>query len=128
MASPSLLWFIGRKLWYLGKQRGYVTPGDLLADFYGISTIKYLVAVVSLIALIPYCLIQLIGIGKALEASTSGTLSYDFGVIMALVGIAIYTIIGGIRAIVRTDILQAVLSGGIVLIGGGIVLANAGGF
>jgi len=126
IASPFLLWFIGRKIWYLGKKKGYITPADMLGDFYNSKVIKYLVGIIGLIAILPYSLIQLVGIGKALEASTAGILTYDVGVIMALVGIATYTIIGGIRAIVWTDILQAMLFGGLMIIGGILVFNEAG--
>lgn len=126
VASPFLLWFIGRKIWYLGKTKGYVTPGDMLGDFYDSKIVKYLVGVISLVALLPYSLIQLVGIGKALEASTSGLLTYNMGVIIALIGIGVYTIIGGIRAIIWTDILQAVLFGGLMLIGGYLVFTATG--
>ncbi len=127
VASPMLLWFIGRRLWTLGKENGYITPGDLLADFYKSSAVRFLVAIISLLALIPYCLIQLVGIGKALTTATGGAAPYWVGIVFAILGIAIYTYLGGMRAIVWTDILQACMFGAVMLIGVTIVLKQAGG-
>ena len=126
VASPFLLWFIGRKIWHLGREKGYVTPADMLGDFYNSIVVKYIVGIIGLLAILPYSLIQLVGIGKALEASTDGILNYETGVLIALSAIAIYTIIGGIRAIVWTDILQGVLFGGLMIIGAVLVFNEAG--
>lgn len=127
VGSPLLMWFIGRKVWLLGRRHGYITPADLLADFYESNAVRYLVATVSLLALVPYCLIQLIGIGKVLCASTNGVIPYWFGVAVAVAGIAVYTYMGGVRAIVWTDALQAVLFGLMMLVGAGVALYAAGG-
>lgn len=127
VGSPLLMWFIGRRIWALGRQCGYITPGELLADFYKSNTVRYLVAGVCLLALLPYSLVQLIGIGKVLEASTDGAIPYWIGVALAVFSIAVYTYLGGVRAIVLTDILQASLFGAMMLIGAGVALYAAGG-
>jgi len=129
VVSPLLMWFIGRRIWELGKQKGYITPADMLADIFQSETIRYLVAFISLLALVPYCLIQLVGIGKVLESVSNETLpyAYEIGVSMAAFGILVYTYLGGIKAIVWTDIIQALMFGILMLVGGGIALYAAGG-
>ena len=76
VGTPLLLWFIGRKMWFLGKKNGYITPGDLLADFHKSKYVRLLTGLISIAALIPYCLVQLIGIGKVVASSTGGDIPF----------------------------------------------------
>lgn len=106
---PLLLWFVGRKMWLFARVRGYITPGDLLSDFYSSNNIKLLSAVISIAALIPYSVIQFVGMGKVISSSTGGSISYATGVILAAMTTLIYISSGGIRAIILTDIIQGLL-------------------
>ena len=128
VGSPMLLWIIGRRFWELSQKNGYVTPGDLLADFYDSRFVRYLVAAISLVALVPYSLIQLVGVAKVLEAATNGAAPYWVGIVLSVLGISVYTYIGGMRAIVWTDIIQGILFGILMLVGAGIAIFAAGGF
>ncbi len=127
VGSPLLLWFIGRHIWRQGREHGYITPADLLADFYKSHTVRLIVACICILALIPYCLIQLVGIGKVLEVATHGALPYVYGVVLSAVGIAVYTYLGGVRAIIWTDALQAVVFGLLMLVGATVAVKAAGG-
>jgi len=109
VASPLLLWLLGRRIWELSESKNYLTPADFFADRFQSKTIGYIVAVLCVIALIPYCAIQLIGIGKALESGSEGFVSYHIGVLLAVAGVSFYSMIGGIRAVIWSDILQAVM-------------------
>ena len=109
MLAPIAAWVLGRKLWKLGKRHGYITPGDLLADRYKSSLVRFLTGAISVLALVPYTLVQLVGIGKVFEASTHGTISYSLGVAITAIATALYTVVGGVRAIVWTDVIQGCL-------------------
>lgn len=128
VASPVLLYFLGRRIWALGKKHKYMTPGDLLSDRYNSQSLKVMVGVISIIALIPYSMIQVVGIGKVIEVGTSGVIPYWGGVVMAITGIGIYSYIGGIRAIVWTDIVQAILFVIVMLIGAALAISLTDGF
>jgi len=127
LSAPLMAWFIGRKIWLLGRERGYITPADLLADYYRIKGVRLLVALVSILALVPYCLIQFVGVGKVIAAATGGALPYSLGIILVASVTAFYSIFGGVRAIVWTDILQGVLFLSVILFGAAIAYLYAGG-
>jgi len=76
VASPILLYFLGRRIWALGKKHNYVTPGDLLGDRYHSRFLKVVVGFLSIIALVPYTMIQIIGIGTIIEIGTKGDIPY----------------------------------------------------
>ncbi|MFC1771656.1 sodium:solute symporter [Candidatus Margulisiibacteriota bacterium] len=126
-AAPLLVWFIGKKVWLLGKKKGHITQGDMIAGSYHSSKLHYIVAVISLIALLPYCLIQLVGIGKILAVSTNNLVPYWAGVLIATLAIGLYSFFGGMKAIVWTDVLQGLIFGAILLFGCCIVVIESGG-
>ena len=127
VASPMLAWFLGRRIWQQGRQHGFVTPADLLAHHYRSDTIRVLTAVICLLALLPYCLIQLMGVGKVVSVVTDGSIPYSVAVCAAAATVAVYTLFGGIRAVIGTDVLQAVIFGAVMLLGAVAVVKASGG-
>ena len=116
MLAPLAVWILGRRIWLLGKQHGYITPGDLLDDRYNSTLLRRLCGAISIFALLPYIMVQMVGIGKVLEVSTNGAISFPLGVMIAAVATALYTVLGGVRAIIWTDIIQGLLFLGVALL------------
>ena len=96
-------------MWKLGKVKGYVTPGDMLGDFFQSHSVKFWAGAVGLLALLPYAVAQLVAIGKTFEALTDGNVTYFWGVTIASASIAAYLYFGGARAVVWTDMAQGFL-------------------
>ncbi len=123
-----LFWFFSRKIWILGRNKDYITPGDLLSDFYKSQAIRYIVALISILAIIPYALIQLVGIGKAISGATNGFVSYELVILCTGVVTAFYVYAGGVRAILWTDVFQAVLFFAVIIISCVVAVSVSGGF
>lgn len=105
--GPVLIWVFGTRMWALGRRYGYVTPGDLLAGYYDASRrIRLLSAVVGVAVLFPYATIQLSGIAKAVAGVTEGAINYSTGILLVAVAVAVYSIFGGSRAVVWSDVIQ----------------------
>lgn len=121
VASPFLLWFIGRHIWKLANRHGFLTPGDLFEHVFNSRSSRYLSAAICLTALVPYCLIQLVGVGKVVEASTNGVITYEMAVLGISFAILGYSLIGGVRAVIWTDAVQAVIFA-VILFGGAFAL------
>ena len=127
LIAPLLAWFIGRKFWLLSRQHGYITPADLLADLYQSQYVRVLTAIICVLALIPYSLIQFVGVGKVIDSSTSGEVPYWAGVFLAMLVTSFYTFAGGIRAIIWTDILQGTIFLAVIGLGAGAAIYFLGG-
>ena len=82
IVSPMMIYLIGRPVWYLGKKYGFMTQGDLLGDYYDSKLLRTVVAVVSLIFLIPYLQAQIIGGGHIFESVTEGKVPFMWGCII----------------------------------------------
>ena len=49
---------LGTRIWALGKKFGYITPADLIADFYESETVRVIVALVSVVFTLMYIQVQ----------------------------------------------------------------------
>ncbi|MCS7144297.1 MAG: sodium:solute symporter family protein [Archaeoglobaceae archaeon] len=93
-----LLSYYAPKIWRMGKEKGLITPGDLVASRYGELTAK-IMAIVVAIALIPYTSIQFVGISFLL----GNAMSFEAGVVLSAIIIALWALLGGLRSVAWTD-------------------------
>ncbi len=111
------IYLLGGRLWRLGRAKGYVTPADMVADYYGSQVIlRLLVALVAFLFVIPYVMMQ-IKAGGELSAVLfkQYPMSFEIGAVVLAAVIALYVMIGGMRSVAWTDALQCILlAGGMV--------------
>lgn len=121
-------YFIGRKVWILGKKHGYITPPELIGERFKSDALRLVFLAVMVVFTLPYLATQAIGGGIALEQLTEGEVSYELGAIIVTAVIIIYVTIGGMRGDAYTDVLQGVLMVTVMIAAVGIVSAGLGGF
>lgn len=124
VVSPLMVYYIGRPVWNLGKKYNFITPADLLADYYQSETVRVLVAGISLVFLIPYLQSQLMGAGYIFEAVTEGRVSFFMGTLFLYIIMIAYLLMGGFRVLAWTDTLQGILMIFLVWVGGLVVLGS----
>lgn len=105
IATIGLLLIFSRRVWSMARERGWVSPGEMLADLYGTPVMAMLVSVIYLVALIPYASAQLKGIGEAVAGLAGGDY-YSSGVILGIVVMIVWSLIAGMWSIAATDALQ----------------------
>ncbi|HLA41001.1 MAG TPA: hypothetical protein VJ417_13450, partial [Candidatus Glassbacteria bacterium] len=144
----ALIWIIGKPLWALGKRHGYITPSDLVADYYNSDLLRVLIALLGIVYIIPYAVLQFKGGGYLFQVITqnsdvhagwfelSGGMirigplaasTYVFGALLLASITMIYTIMGGMRAVCWTDVFQGGLLVIGMLAGGAITIWKLGG-
>lgn len=107
-----------KRQWMLGKRFGYVTPGEMLADYFRGNFIRILVVVVTLFFSIPYLGVQLGASGYLFNVLTDGLVARDFGMWILSLVVLIYVATGGLRAVAYVDTLQCILlAAGITTLG-----------
>lgn len=104
-----LVAIFGPRFWLAGKKYNYLTPAELLGDRYGSKTLEVVAAVASIIFLIPYSAVQLIGIGTLLEGMSGGAIPYMAGLVIGILVAIAWAMIGGMRSVAWTDSLQALI-------------------
>ncbi len=96
----------GSRIWALGKRFGYITPADMLADFYESEAVRVVVALVSVVFSILYIQVQAKGLGYILSAASGDRISFELGTLILLSVAAAYLMAGGLRAVYWTDVVQ----------------------
>ena len=127
VVSPLMIYIIGRPTWYLGKKYNYMTQGELVGDYYESKGLRYLVAIVSLIFLVPYLQSQIAAGGIIFETITEGRVSYLMGCVILYAVIISYILLGGFKAVAWTDTVQGILMIVMIWIAGGVVLMKTTG-
>ncbi|MEM9822629.1 MAG: sodium:solute symporter family protein [Bacteroidota bacterium] len=110
-AFAALSFFIiGHKVWQLGKDKGYLTPPELIYGETGSQSLRYLYASIMVIYTLPYLALQIIGGGYILENLTGGQIPYLLGTILLTVFTIAYVLIGGMTSVAKTDLKQGLLA------------------
>ncbi|MHA1598816.1 MAG: sodium:solute symporter family protein [Alphaproteobacteria bacterium] len=117
-----------KRQWMLGKRFGYVTPGEMLADYFQGDAIRILVVAVALLFSIPYLGVQLGASGFLFNVLTDGQISANVGMWVLSAVVLIYVATGGLRAVAYVDTLQCILLALGIIITGFIALNAAGGW
>ena len=104
----AITYVLGPRIWALGKKFGYITPADMLADFYESEAVRVSVAIVSVLFTILYIQVQAQGLGYIINIASGDRISFELGTLILLVVAATYLMAGGLRAVYWTDVIQGV--------------------
>ncbi len=117
-----------KRQWMIGKKFGFVTPGEMLSNYFRSDTIRLLVVLVALVFSVPYLGIQLRASGFLFNVLTDGLFDVTTGMILLSLVVIIYVASGGLRAVAYVDTMQCILLAGGIIILGIISLSYIGGF
>lgn len=106
--TGAITYVLGTRVWALGRRFGYITPADLLADFYESEAVRVVTALVSVVFTILYIQVQAQGLGYIINVATDGRVSFEIGTLILITIAAAYLMAGGIRAVYWTDVLQGI--------------------
>lgn len=127
-AGVSLVAVFGPRFWAVGRKYGFVTPYEMLGNRYGNRWVAFAAGLVSLVFLIPYSAVQLAGVGYLLAGMTDGGIPFGVGIVVATVLAIVFSYIAGIRSVMWTDSLQAVMMLLAAVLATGLVVSKLGGF
>jgi SSS family solute:Na+ symporter len=117
-----------KRQWMLGKRYGFVTPGEMLGEYYDSEFLRILVLIVALIFAVPFTGMQINAAGALLAYISNGALD-RVGAMWLLSGIVfVYVGFGGLRAVAYVGALQALMLGAGIVAIGVIIYWQAGGF
>ena len=102
-------YLIGDRVWRIGKQKGLITPAELIFDRFPNQPLKLIFLGVMVIFTLPYLTLQPIGAGYLLENLTGGQIPYFLGATLLTLAIVFYVCIGGMNSVALTDVFQGIL-------------------
>jgi SSS family solute:Na+ symporter len=109
--APTIMY----RLWLLGKQYGYTTPGDFFMHRYNSRALKLLISVICVICIIPYISVQVSGVANGIVTTTEGNIGFWIGVAVLVFYMYVHVLGGGNKAVVGTDLFAAIVGISIIL-------------
>ena len=93
----------------LAKAHKFITVGDFINWRYQSKQLRMIVNIVLILTLVSYALGNFKAVGLLLESASGGTISFATAIICLAFIMAIYESMGGMRAVVWTDIIQGLM-------------------
>jgi len=131
------IYLLGNRMRKLGKAYNYVTPADLVGDYYGGSAVRLLAATTSALYVLPYVIMQIKAGGylaqrlfpnaPPLEFLGGSFTMYETGVWALSFLTMAYVLVGGMRSVAWTDVIQGILLLSGMIVAGLATLAYFGG-
>ncbi|MBY4676685.1 sodium:solute symporter family protein [Marinobacterium arenosum] len=106
---PIVIWSVGPRVADLGRKRGYLTQGDLLADHYDSKPLGVFAGLIGVVALVPYLTIQIAGAGLLFQAATDGLVPFWLGALLAFLVVTAYVFCSGLSGIGWTNLMQGIM-------------------
>jgi solute:Na+ symporter, SSS family len=112
---PLTIFFIGTRLWALGKKFGHQTQVSYFRDRWECNHIGTVIFALSAAMLVPYMIISIMGGGTVLaDISTSGEthqplIAYPVGCAIVAVVVTLNVFLGGMRGTVWVNVLQTIM-------------------
>ncbi|MBB4684847.1 sodium:solute symporter family protein [Amycolatopsis jiangsuensis] len=98
-----VLFFLAKRLWQMGKDRGYLTQGDFLEDRFSSRALGTLSAVLGVIFVLPYLQLQITGLGLIVRLVTGDQASGTLSMVAGSVLVVAFVLWAGLRGVAATS-------------------------
>jgi SSS family solute:Na+ symporter len=98
-----VLFFLAKRLWTMGRDRGYLTQGDFLEDRYSSRTLGTLSAVLGVLFVLPYLQLQITGLGLIVRLVTGDNASGTLSMVTGSVLVVAFVLWAGLRGVAATS-------------------------
>src|SRR5436190_19250620 len=109
LVIPLTIFFIGTRLWAIGKKFGHQTQVAFFRDRWECGTIGTLIFTLSIVMLIPYMIISIMGGGRVLHDISNGHVAYWLGCAIVALVVTVNVFFGGMRGTVWVNVFQTIL-------------------
>jgi solute:Na+ symporter, SSS family len=127
LVIPVVFFFIGTRIWALGKRRGYLTPVQFFRERWDSNGLGLLIFIVQVLLLIPYLLIGVMGGGSTLTQVTDGQVPDWVGGLVICAVVLAYVTYGGMRGTIWVNVFQTVVLLGLGFIAFWVIIDKLGG-
>jgi SSS family solute:Na+ symporter len=103
------LYFLGPRLWWLSKRRGYLTQADFIENVYRSKLLGTISAIFGVVFLLPYLQVQITGLGLILQLATGNAANGTLSMIIGFVLVVAFVLWSGIRGVVTTSYFKDVI-------------------
>ena len=118
--------FFAKRVWFLGKRYGFITPGDMYAYYFGNESLRWLVVITAFLYSCFYSAVQFMAAGALFHWVTG--FPFTWGAVFLASIVLFYVAAGGLRASTWVGMLQCILLVVGIAIIGVFVLKQFGGW
>jgi len=122
-----LIWYFGPRIWILGKEYHFTTPGDLLGTYYESDLMRIYTVIVSVLFNIAYIVAQLLAGGILLNVLSGNVISLRLGIVIIAVVVIIHVTTSGLRGIAWLDFFNGLLILSLLFLFGITIIVVTGG-
>lgn len=127
LVVPAVFFFIGTRVWALGKRHGYLTPVQFFRERWESDGLGLLLFVVQIALLVPYLLIGVMGGGSTLTQVTDGQTPPWVGGLVVCAVVLTYVTYGGMRGTIWVNVFQTLVLLTLGLVAFGTIVGKIGG-
>ena len=109
IVAPCVFFFVGTRLWAIGKQHGYFTQVQYFRERWNSGGLGLLLFVVIVALIVPYLLIGVMGGGITLHQITKGQIPQWLGGLLVCAVVFIYVCYGGVRGTAWANTFQTLV-------------------
>lgn len=109
LVIPLTIFFVGTRVWALGKKHGFMTPVQMFRDRWECRHIGTVIFVVQAVLLVPYIIIGIMGGGTTLNVISGGVVPYWLGGAVVALVVMGYVFFGGMRGTAWVNTFQTIL-------------------
>lgn len=109
LVIPSVFFFVGTRLWTIGKRHGYITQVQYFRDRWGSDGLGLFLFIVLVALVIPYLLIGVMGGGLTLNQITDGQIPEWVGGLLVCVVVMTYVSYSGARGTAWVNTFQTLV-------------------
>lgn len=102
-------------IWKYAKKNNVISQSDFYDKKYNSPALGILVAVISVISVIPYLIMQLKGLGIIVSEASYGTISPNVAIVVGVITITIYVTASGMHGVVWTAVIKDIMILGVVV-------------
>lgn len=103
-----MIYFIGSRITCLGRKFNYITPADMLVDYFGDGKFRAFIALYTLSCCVPLMTANITGPARLLSGGTDGHIPYLGALSIMGVMVIIYVTSSGLRGVTWTTVAQAI--------------------
>lgn len=96
-------------IWKYAKEHNVISQSDFYDKKYNSPALGVLVAIISVISVIPYLIMQLKGLGIIVSEASYGTISPNIAICIAVLSITIYVMASGIHGSAWTAVIKDIM-------------------
>ncbi|MFS0779538.1 sodium:solute symporter family protein [Neobacillus sp. 3P2-tot-E-2] len=96
-------------IWKYAKENKVLSQSDFYEKKYNSQALGILVAIISVVAVIPYLVMQLKGLGIIVSEASYGSISPHMAIVVAVIAVTIYVTVSGMHGAAWTAIIKDIL-------------------